>query len=218
MNATQEAIVLKQLQKRIIDITYKNGLSHLSSTLSSLPIIFEIYEEKKEDEIFILSNGHAGLALYVVLEYKYGIDAEVLLAKHGIHPSKDLENHIHCSTGSLGQGIAVAVGHAVADRSKNVYCLISDGESAEGSVWEALKFKDDHHLDNLIVYANLNGLSAYEELWTTKLHLRLKLFCEDIRIRTSEPLDLEFTRGLESHYHRITDREYMKYMSPEESK
>ena len=113
-----------------MDITYQEGLSHLSSTLSALPIIEEIYKEKKEDEVFILSNGHAGLALYVVLEEKYGINPVMLLHKHGIHPGKDLENKLYCSTGSLGSGLPIAVGHALADRTKNVYCMISDGEAA----------------------------------------------------------------------------------------
>ena len=49
--------------------------------------------------------------------------------KHGTHPHRDLEDKIYCSTGSLGMGIGIAVGMALADRSKNVYCLISDGES-----------------------------------------------------------------------------------------
>ena len=120
--------------KRIIDITYQEKLSHLSSCLSAWPIIHEIYDLKKEDEVFILSNGHAGLALYCELEARYGIDPVMLLHKHGIHPGKDLENKLYCSTGSLGSGLPIAVGHALANRSKNVYCMISDGESAEGSI------------------------------------------------------------------------------------
>jgi len=80
---------MSNLVKRILDISYQEKLSHLSSCLSALPIVEEIYEKKKEDEVFILSNGHAGLALYVVLEKKYGVDPVMLLHKHGIHPSKD---------------------------------------------------------------------------------------------------------------------------------
>ena len=102
---------IDKLKKRLIDITFQEKLSHLSSCLSSLPIIKEIYEQKKDDEIFILSNGHAGLALYCVLEDKYGIDPVMLLHKHGIHPGKDLENKLYCSTGSLGSGLPIAVGH-----------------------------------------------------------------------------------------------------------
>ena len=86
---------MNKIQQRIIDITYNEKLSHLSSTLSAAPIIEEIYNEKKDDEVFILSNGHAGLALYCVLEEKYGIDPVMLLHKHGIHPGKDLENKIY---------------------------------------------------------------------------------------------------------------------------
>ena len=115
---------MSNLVKRILDISYQEKLSHLSSCLSALPIVEEIYEKKKEDEVFILSNGHAGLALYVVLESKYGIDPVMLLHKHGIHPGKDLENKLYCSTGSLGSGLPIAVGHALADRTKNVYCMI----------------------------------------------------------------------------------------------
>lgn len=212
MNLTQETIILKQLQKRLINITYKKGLTHLSSTLSALPIIFEIYQEKKQDEVFILSNGHAGLALYIVLEWALGLDAEALLDKYGIHPCRDLDNGIYCSTGSLGQGITVAVGHALANRAKTVYCLISDGECAEGSIWEALKFIDDYKLSNLQVFANINGLSAYEEIDSERLTKRLKDFCPTIHTRISKPLDLGYTKNLESHYHRITEEDYAQYI------
>ena len=107
-------------ERRLIDITYHEKLSHLSSTLSALPIIEEIYRERKDDEVFILSNGHAGLALYVVLEKYYNVDPVELLHKHGIHPGRDLENHLYCSTGSLGSGLPIEVGHALARPDKNV--------------------------------------------------------------------------------------------------
>ena len=70
------------IRQRLIDITYQEKLSHLSSCLSALPIIEEVYTLKKEDDIFILSNGHSGLALYCVLEAKYGINPIELLHKH----------------------------------------------------------------------------------------------------------------------------------------
>ena len=56
------------LKKRILEIAYKNKLSHLGSYLSSVEIIDEIYSKKKSEDIFILSSGHAALALYVILE------------------------------------------------------------------------------------------------------------------------------------------------------
>lgn len=201
---------MNKLEKRIIDITYQEKLSHLSSTLSALPIIEEIYSEKKDDEVFILSNGHAGLALYVVLEEKYGIDPVMLLHKHGIHPGKDLENKIYCSTGSLGSGLPIAVGHALADRSKNVYCLISDGEAAEGSIWESLRFIRVSKLTNLKVYVNINGMSAYEHLDVNYLIDRLSTFLPGINLRFSNPPNFDFAKGLLSHYYVLKPEDYVK--------
>ena len=67
------------LKERKLDIAFWNKLSHLGSYFSSVGIINKIFEEKNEEDIFILSCGHAALALYVVLEKYYGIDAQVLL-------------------------------------------------------------------------------------------------------------------------------------------
>lgn len=197
--------------KRIFEITYKEKLSHLSSCLSSLPIIYNIYEQKKDDEIFILSNGHAGLALYCVLENKYGIDAITLLHKHGIHPGKDLKNKLYCSTGSLGSGLPIAVGHALADKNKNVWCLISDGECAEGSIWESLAFIKKYKLDNLKVYVNINGMGAYDYIDSEDLIIRLKAFLPTINIIKSNVPDYGFAKGLKSHYYVLNEEDYLNY-------
>lgn len=199
-----------EIQKRIIDITYQEKLSHLSSCLSAWPIIHEIYNEKKDDEVFILSNGHAGLALYCELEHRYGIDPVMLLHKHGIHPGKDLENRLYCSTGSLGSGLPIAVGRALADRSKNVYVMISDGEAAEGSVWESLRFAHVAGLTNLKVYVNINGMSAYEYLDIDYLVARLKSFMPNINIRISQPPEFDFAKGLLTHYYVMKPEDYAK--------
>jgi transketolase len=199
---------MNKLERRLFEITYNEKLIHLSSCLSALPIIEEIYAEKKEDEIFILSNGHAGLALYVVLEEKYGIDPVMLLHKHGIHPGKDLENKLFCSTGSLGSGLPIAVGRALANRTKNVYCMISDGEAAEGSIWEALRFAHVAKLDNLKIYANINGMSAYEYLDVDYLVQRLTTFLPTINIRISDPPEWPFAKGLLTHYYPLKSEDY----------
>lgn len=199
---------MKPLEKRLIDITYQEKLIHLSSCLSALPIIEEIYQEKKEDEIFILSNGHAGLALYVVLEQKYGIDPVMLLHKHGIHPGKDLENKLYCSTGSLGSGLPIAVGRALADRTKNVYCMISDGEAAEGSIWESLRFAHVQKLENLKIYVNINGMTAYEYIDINYLVDRLTTFLPSINIRISKPTEFSFAKGLLTHYYPLKPEDY----------
>lgn len=199
---------MNDLEKRLIEITYNEKLSHLSSCLSALPILEEIYQQKKEDEVFILSNGHAGLALYVVLEEKYGINPIMLLHKHGIHPGKDIENKLYCSTGSLGSGLPIAIGHALATPNKNVYCMISDGEAAEGSIWESLRFVHDKRIDNLKIYANINGMSAYDYIDVDYLITRLKAFLPSINIRYSAATEFTFAKGLLTHYYVLKSHDY----------
>jgi len=194
--------------RRLIDITYQERLSHLSSTLSALPIIEEIYSRRQDDEVFILSNGHAGLALYVVLEKYYGVDPVAMLHKHGIHPGRDLENHLYCSTGSLGSGLLIAVGHALATPDKNVYCMISDGECAEGSIWEALRFINDNKIDNLHIYANVNGMGAYDKIDSVTLSHRLVAFLPRINIRYSYPPAWSFAKDLLTHYYVLKPEDY----------
>jgi transketolase len=116
---------MNKLQKRIIDVTYQERQSHLSSCLSAAPILEEIYKKKRDNEVFVLSNGHAGLALYCLLEKLYGVDPVAMLHKHGIHPNRDLENHLYVSTGSLGLGLPIAIGHALAKPKQTVYCMIT---------------------------------------------------------------------------------------------
>ena len=87
------------LKKRVLEVAYRNKLSHLGSYFSALNVIDGIYSEMNKNDIFILSSGHAALALYAVLEKYHGISAEWLFKKHGGHPHRDEENHIYCSTG-----------------------------------------------------------------------------------------------------------------------
>lgn len=199
---------MNNLERRIIDITYQEKLSHLSSTLSAAPILEEIYSQRADDEVVVLSNGHAGLALYCVLEQQYGINPVELLHKHGIHPGKDLDNHLYCSTGSLGSGLPIAVGHAIATPDKKVYCMISDGEAAEGSIWEALRFIYERPLDNLEVYANINGMGAYDEIDVDYLVRRLQSFLPRINIRISKPYKWSFAEDLLTHYYVLKPEDY----------
>lgn len=186
-------------EREILRISYENKLSHIGSCLTALPIIEEIYAIKKPDDKFILSSGHAHLAHAVVMAQHKGRDPMEYM-KAGIHC--DRENGCDVSTGSLGQGLPIALGIAMADRSKNVYCLISDGEAAEGSIWEALRVKTDNHVDNLKVYVNCNGYGAYDAVDTKKLFVRLHDFCPDINIRYTH------VDGLADHYKVLTKEEY----------
>jgi transketolase len=199
---------MNELEQRVVDISYKEKIGHLSSNLNAVNIIDEIYTTKKANEPFILSSGHAALAMYVVMEKHEGADAEHLFHKHGVHPHRDLHDTIHCSTGSLGQGLTVAVGYALADRTRNVYCLISDGEAGEGSIWEALRFIYEAKLTNLKVYANVNGMIAYDMIDREYISTRLKAFLPSIQIRNTEPPNWPFAQGVLTHYYVLKPEDY----------
>lgn len=199
---------MNKLERRLIDITYRNGLSHLSSTLSSINIIDEIYSVKQPGDPFVLSNGHSALAWYCVLEKYLGHNAEALLHQHGIHPHRDPEHDITVSTGSLGMGITVAVGYALACPDRTVYCLISDGESGEGSVWEALRFIHERGITNLRVYANVNGQIAYDTIDVDYICRRYRAFLPHIEIRLSEPPQWPWAQGVLTHYYVLKPQDY----------
>ena len=193
-------MILSPIQREVLELSYRNKLSHLSSTLSAVPIIKHIYDTKLPEDAFVLSQGHAALALYCVLGR-----GQELLSKFGVQPHRSIMDGIHCTTGSLGMGITVALGMAMAGRT--VHCLISDGECAEGSVWEVLRLAP--RFPKLRVYVNYNGMSALGTL-DTSLRAKLTAFLPTIEIWHSTPLELPFTRGVEAHYHVITDEEYAK--------
>ena len=189
------------LEKRIVEISFNEKIGHLSSTLNAVNIIDAIYASKKDDEPFILSSGHAALALYVVQEKYEGRDVVELFHKHGVHPHRCLADGIHCSTGSLGMGLTVAVGYALANRNKKVHCLISDGEAGEGSIWESLRFIHEAKLDNLEVHVNVNGMIAYDFIDRDYLEKRLLAFLPRINIHHTEPPNWPFAKGILTHYY-----------------
>lgn len=203
---------MNQLEKRIIDISYEKKIGHLSSNLNAVNIIDEIYSTKKDYEPFILSSGHAALAMYVVMEKYEKVSALELYESVGVHPHRDLSKNIHVSTGSLGMGLTVAVGYALADRKRNVYCLVSDGEAAEGSIWEALRFIYENKLDNLKVYVNVNGMSAVDFLDKEYLISRLKSFLPSINIRETTPPKWPFAEGILTHYYVLKPEDYEKIL------
>jgi transketolase len=199
---------MNDVERRVVDISYKEKIGHLSSNLNAVNIIEEIYKNKKADEPFILSSGHAALALYVVLEKYEGRDAEKLFHKHGVHPHRDLSDGIFCSTGSLGMGLTVATGYALADRSRKVHCLISDGEAGEGSIWESLRFIYEAKLDNLEVYVNVNGMIAYDFIDKEYIINRLRAFLPRINIRETDPPKWPWAEGILTHYYVLKPEDY----------
>jgi transketolase len=165
----------KKTRRRILEISREKNLSHLGSCLSSVDLIDAVYKVKEKDEKFILSNGHAGIALYAILE-KNGHLKNTDIKNLHVHPDRNPKLGIDVSTGSLGQGLPIALGIAMANKNKDVYCLISDGECTEGSIWETLRIKADNKINNLKIIVNANGWSAYDPVNLNSLINRFKGF------------------------------------------
>src|SRR3972149_10953189 len=114
----------KNTRRRILEISFQRNFSHIGSCLGSIDLIDAIYKVKKRDEQFILSNGHAGVALYVILEKNGMIKDSNIIKKLNVHPDRNLDIGISVSTGSLGQGLPIALGMALSNKNENVYCLV----------------------------------------------------------------------------------------------
>lgn len=224
----------KEYRKRILEISYKYKLSHLGSCFSVADLIAGVYKIKRNKERFVLSSGHGGVALYAVLEKYKLANAEKLFKKHGVHPNRDKINNIHCSSGSLGHGLPIALGMALADKNRDVYCLITDGECAEGSVWESFRIASDLKVNNLKIILNANGWGAYGKILLNPLMTRIKSFNFALSIidghnlnqittalknkRKIKPLiifartnvaQLPFLKGQDAHYHIMNDEDYL---------
>lgn len=190
------------LHKRLLKLLYEHNEEHVGSYFSCIDII---------DDIFILSNGHAAYALYSVLEKYYDhIDADDLVAKHGGHPNCDEKNHIYASTGSLGMGILIAVGRALANPDRVVHVMVSDGETTEGSVWEALRYIEEWNVKNIEVYVNANGYACYDEMDIDYLERRCKAFLPRINFHrtTQQTFPFSFLHGLDAHYMKIDKEQH----------
>mgnify|MGYP003110625769 FL=1 len=198
-----------ELRKRLLKLLYEHKEEHVGSCFTCLDIIDDIFTKKGEDDIFILSNGHAAYALYVILEKYYDhVDADALVEKHGGHPNWDEENHIYCSTGSLGSGIGIAVGRALANPDRMVYVTITDGEAAEGIVWEALRYIEEYNVDNIEIHVNANGWACYDPVDVDYLERRLKAFLPRIIVHRTDVNEFPFTQDLDAHYYKLTKEDY----------
>ncbi len=198
---------MTDLTFRILQLAHRFKRAHIGSALTAAPILDEIYTQRKPDEPVILSAGHAFLGLAVVLEKHLGHNAAGLLAAHGVHPTKSAADQIWCSTGSLGQGLSVAVGRALADRKRRVWVYITDGECAEGVVYEALSFAGRAKLDNLKVYCGWNGWAAYRESHGSAIYALQELF--PVQWEYDSPaFDIPFLKGQDAHYHVMTEQDW----------
>lgn len=169
----------KDLRKEIAWQVYNGKEGHIPSAYSIVDMVDYLYDNflkfdpknpRWEDrDYFILSKGHGCAALYAVLK-RHGFitqkDIEEKAFEHGMlggHPDRTKVPGVEASTGSLGHGIGMAVGIALGLRIMNkpnkVICLIGDGESNEGTVWESALVASKYELGNLCVIADHNGSS-----------------------------------------------------------
>jgi transketolase len=165
------------MRRVILKQSKRANVGHIGSCLCIVEILAAIYGDVLKaaapDDIdrdrFILSKGHAALALYAALTARGWISQAEMDGFCGdgsriaVHPEHTVAGVDFC-TGSLGQGICMATGAALAARlqrsERQVYCLISDAECNEGSVWEAAMFAAHHRLHNLCVVVDWNGQQA----------------------------------------------------------
>lgn len=165
------------IRKIILDQAKRANVGHIGSALSVVDIIATLYFEvmkisdltDPDRDRFVLSKGHAALALYATFFLKNWITSEMLdtycsdNTSLGVHPERLLMG-VDFGTGSLGMGISYAAGAALAAKMQNskrrVFALVSDAECNEGIVWETAIFAAHHKISNLYVIIDLNGQQA----------------------------------------------------------
>jgi len=160
-----------KLRTTILKMHFLANSGHIGCSLSCVDLLISILKYMNEEDSFILSKGHAASALYVVLNELGKIPDEDLgtfykdATKLSAHPAPLKYSSITFATGSLGHGLPLAVGVAKAKKLKKTrafsYVLMSDGETNEGTTWEAAHFAVTNKLDNLIVLIDKNGLQGF---------------------------------------------------------
>jgi transketolase len=157
----------KYLRRQIIRALEGGGRGHVGPSFSLVEIMRVLYDDVlRPEDICILSKGHGCLAQYVMLVEKGLVDAKELdrFCREGGLLGGHPEHHIpgvEVSTGSLGHGISLGIGFALADRGRRVFVVVGDGECNEGSIWEAALCAGKHRLANLTVIVDYNKRQSY---------------------------------------------------------
>lgn len=182
-NTKAEEQELLELRRRIFITGYKGGMAHLASCFSCLEMLYALYvkgilryepgdPEWEDRDRFILSKGHAGLALYSVLEKAGLISGEMLDsyltadARIGGEPCMRDCEWIEATTGSLGHGLSMGLGMAMGLKLNKsparVFVMVGDGELQEGTVWEALQSAPAFGVGNLTVIVDSNRIQKMD--------------------------------------------------------
>ena len=154
-------------------MVYEKRSGHIGGSFSLAEVIaylysnFNLTSDEKNAAKLILSKGHAVPIIYAVL-YELGLitDGDISLFREinsplQGHPDKIRLKYLHATTGSLGQGLSIAIGHAIGLKlmysSSPCFCIVGDGEMQEGQIWEAFMLAPKFKLNNLIVFVDDNG-------------------------------------------------------------
>ena len=166
------------IRRIILEQSKRAQVGHIGCALSVVEIIASLYgdvlnvatSDEQDRDRFVLSKGHAALALYAAMHLRGIISSKQLNTFHGddsllgVHPESEAPG-VDFSTGSLGQGLSFGAGAALAARlqgsNRHAYVLLSDGECNEGSVWESVMFAAHQRLGNLTAIIDLNGQQAF---------------------------------------------------------
>ena len=183
MNTSELINISNKIKLEVLELAVLKGKGHLGGTYSCLDLLVALYYgdvlninlnnfEGNERDRFILSKGHACLALYVILE-DLGIITKDALNSYGDNGGLGAQLDISVpgvdwNTGSLGHALGVVSGIAMASKMNNksfhAYTILGDAEMSEGSVWEAIAFAGDHCISNVIGIIDRNRLSVTEVL------------------------------------------------------
>jgi len=160
------------IKKRFLEMYRRANAGHIACSLSCTEIlVFLRFGWMKEADTLILSKGHAAAALYSVLA-EYGVVREDEIKTFyqdgtyfGAHPPANKIKGVPFATGSLGHGLPIAAGMAFASRLKCedrlIFCVTSDGELNEGSIWEAALFISHHRINNLVWLIDRNNIQGF---------------------------------------------------------
>ena len=178
MENKELALLSFKLRKKVLDIVYQAKTGHIGGDFSVMDILVQLYFKQMnispanwqdpERDKFVLSKGHSVESYYTILAEKGFFPYEELLETYSCfgsrfigHPNNKIPG-VEMNSGSLGHGLSVCVGMALAGKMDQapyrVYTVMGDGELAEGSVWEAAMAASHYHLDNLCAIVDRNGL------------------------------------------------------------
>ena len=160
---------VKKIRLDILEMVYRAGEGHIPSAFSAVELLYVLYANMKKDDVFFLSKGHASAAFYAVLSHFGRLSREELFtycrygSRLGGHPKRDGEL-VRNASGSLGHGFPMAAGYALSKKitkeQGRVFCIVGDGETNEGTVWETAMYAEQLKLANLVCIIDNNNSQA----------------------------------------------------------